>query len=59
MKALGNLALMIGIISIAAAVILRVVEKINAPLGLVPSSFVEFSIACFLLAIAINTADKK
>lgn len=58
MKALGGIALVIGIISLAAGVILRLTEK-QITLGLAPSSFLEFSVACFLLTIALEISGKK
>jgi len=57
MKGLANVALVIGIISLVAGSILRLAAK-QIALGLAPSSFLEFSVACFLLVIAINTANK-
>ncbi len=52
MKSLANLALWVGIISLVIGIVLRILVKTIA-LGLAPSSFLEFSVACFLLAIAI------
>ncbi len=52
MKSLANVALYAGIISLVIGIIVRVGVKPIA-LGLEPSSFLEFSIASFLLAIAI------
>lgn len=52
MKQLANVALYAGLISLIIGIILRVMVRTIA-LGLAPSSFLEFSVACFLLAIAI------
>jgi len=52
MKSLANVALYVGLVSLIIGIILRVLVK-EVVLGLVPSSFLEFSVACFLLAIAI------
>jgi membrane-bound ClpP family serine protease len=58
MKSIGAIALAIGVISLIAGIVLRVLEK-QINLGLVPSSFLEFSIACFLLTIALDVIGKK
>lgn len=58
MKVLGSAALVIGIVSMGVGVILRIMEK-QIALGLTPSSFLEFSVACFLLTIALDTIGKK
>lgn len=55
MKGLGKIALIVGIISLVIGGILRIAVK-EVALGLAPSSFLELSIAAFLLSIAINTA---
>lgn len=55
MKALGTVALVVGIISMVIGLILRLAAQ-QIVLGLIPSSFLQFSIACFLLAIALNTS---
>lgn len=52
MKSLANVALYAGLISLVIGIILRLPAK-PVFFGLVPSSFLEFSVACFLLAIAI------
>ena len=57
MKNFANAALVIGVVSMTAGVILRLIPK-SLILGLVPSSFLEFSIAAFLLTIALNTTSK-
>jgi hypothetical protein len=53
MGKIGPLVLVIGVISMVIGVILRFLAKETA-LGLAPSSFLEFSIACFLLNIALK-----
>ena len=58
MKIVANAALVAGIVSLVIGVVLRLLVKPVA-LGLIPSSFLEFSIASFLLAIAINTTREK
>lgn len=57
MKVLANLAVVIGAISMVIGIILRIAAR-PILLGLEPSSFLEFSIACFLLTIALNTMSK-
>lgn len=57
MKQLAKTALGIGIVSLVIGLLLRAAVR-EVALGLLPSSFLEFSIACFLLVIAINTMDK-
>ncbi len=57
MKALANIVLVVGIISMAVGVVLRIMVR-EAALGLAPSSFLEFSIACFLLTIALGSIEK-
>ncbi|MBL7198470.1 MAG: hypothetical protein ISS47_10285 [Candidatus Omnitrophica bacterium] len=57
MKTVANAALVIGIISMAIGILIRVLMR-EVILGLAPSSFLEFSVACFLLNIAINTGTK-
>jgi hypothetical protein len=58
MKNLATAALALGVISLVIGVFLRVLSKTLA-LGLESSSFLEFSIACFLLSIAINVGGNK
>lgn len=58
MKGLATIVLVIGIISMVAGLILRVAQQ-QIALGLVPSSFLEFSIACFLLTLALDAISKK
>lgn len=57
MKSLANVALYVGLISLIIGIILRVLVR-EVALGLAPSSFLEFSVACFLLAIAIVLVKK-
>lgn len=57
MKMLAKIVLVIGAISIIIGVILRLLVQETA-LGLTPSSFLEFSIACFLLTIALDAVSK-
>ena len=57
MKQLTKLSLGIGIVSLLVGILLRFTVR-EAALGLAPSSFLEFSAACFLLVIAINTMEK-
>lgn len=52
MKSLANVALWAGIISLVIGIILRVLVR-TITFGLEPSSFLEFSATCLLLAIAI------
>ena len=58
MKMIANIVLVIGIISMIVGVVLRLGMK-EVALGLRPSSFLEFSIASFLLVIALGAAGKK
>ena len=58
MKNLGTIAVVVGAISMIIGVILRLAVK-EVALGLTPSSFLEFSVACFLLAIALDVVGKK
>lgn len=58
MKALTTIALVIGIISLVAGVILRLMVT-ETVLGLTPQSFLEFSVACFLLTLALDVVAKK
>lgn len=58
MKALATVVLIIGVISLVIGIILRLMVK-EIVLGLIPSSFLEFSIACFLLTIALEAISKK
>ncbi|MFH1622853.1 MAG: hypothetical protein ABIA97_07045 [Candidatus Omnitrophota bacterium] len=55
MRQIASAALVAGMISLVIGILLRLIVKEMA-LGLVPSSFLEFSVVCFLLSIAINTA---
>ena len=57
MEMLAKVALGVGVISMVAGIILRVMVTETA-LGLEPSSFLEFSIACFLLTIALKAVSK-
>jgi membrane-bound ClpP family serine protease len=57
MKQVASVALVIGIISMVIGMLLRILTRETA-LGLVPSSFLEFSIACFLMNIAISVGVK-
>ncbi len=52
MKGLANIVLGAGIVSLVIAVLLRLSAK-PIVLGLEPSSFLGFAIACFVLAIAM------
>ena len=58
MKALSSLVVVIGIISMVVGVVLRLMVK-EIAMGLTPSSFLEFSIACFLLTLALEVVAKK
>jgi len=58
MKSLANVALWAGLVSLVIGLILRLGSR-EIVLGLAPSSFLEFSIACFLLAIAIVLVVKE
>ncbi len=58
MKALATVILVIGAISLVVGLILRLMMK-EITLGLIPSSFLEFSIACFLLTLALDAISKK
>lgn len=58
MKGLANIALWAGILTLVVGLILRLAAK-QIVLGLIPSSFLEFSIACFVLAIAIVVIGKE
>lgn len=58
MRNLANTVLVIGVISMILGVILRLSAKPIA-LGLEPLSFLNFSISCFLLTIALNTMSQK
>lgn len=57
MKALANVALWAGVISMVIGLILRAMSA-TVQFGLIPSSFLEFSIACFLLSIAVSVSGK-
>ena len=52
MKGLANIVLGAGVVSLVIAVFLRLSVK-PIVLGLEPSSFLGFSVACFVLAIAM------
>jgi len=54
MKNLAKVAIVVGIMSLVAGVVLRLSARAIV-LGLEPSSFLEFSIACFLLTLALDT----
>lgn len=58
MKALATIVLIGGVISMAVAVVLRLMVK-QLALGLEPSSFLELSVACFLLTIALSVLPKE
>ena len=58
MKMLANTGIVVGIVCMVIAIILRLMVK-EIVLGLVPSSFLDLSIASFLLTIAINTTSEK
>lgn len=58
MKALSNIALIVGVVSLVIGAILRVMLK-EVALGLTPSSFLEFSVACFLLTLALEAVAKR
>lgn len=58
MKTLANTALVIGVITMIIGVILRLLVK-PIVLGLEPASFLNFSISCFLLTIALNSMGQK
>lgn len=58
MKVLANFAVVVGIVSMGVGIIVRIMER-RVALGLTPSSFLEFSVACFLLTIAIEAISKK
>ena len=58
MKALSSVVLVIGVVSMVIGVVLRLMVK-EVALGLGPSSFLEFSIACFLLTLALEAVGKK
>ena len=58
MKTLSTVVLVIGVISLISGVVLRLAVR-EIAMGLVPSSFLDFGIACFLLTIAINTLGKE
>lgn len=58
MKTLSNAALAVGVVSLIIGVILRFIAK-PIILGLIPASFLDFSVACFVLTIALNTMNTK
>ena len=58
MKGLGTIALVIGAASLVIGILLRILAK-PITLGLVPSSFLELSVACFLLTLALDAISKK
>ncbi len=53
MAKIGPLVLVVGVISMVLGLFLRLLARQTA-LGLTPSSFLEFSVACFLLTIALK-----
>ena len=57
METLAKVVLGVGVISMVVGVMVRLLV-IQISLGLTPSSFLEFSIACFLLTIALNAVSK-
>jgi branched-subunit amino acid transport protein len=57
MEMLAKVVLGVGVISMVIGVILRLMLR-EIALGLTPSSFLEFSIACLLLAIALKVVSK-
>ena len=57
MKQLAVIATVIGAISMVIAIVIRIMVK-EVMLGLAPSSFLEFSIACFLLTLALDKISK-
>jgi len=58
MKLLSVIALVAGVASLAAGLVLRLAVK-EAVLGLAPSSFLEFSMAAFLLTLALEAVGRK
>ncbi len=58
MKGLANIVLWAGILALVVGLILRLVAK-ELVLGLIPSSFLELSVACFVLAIAMVVVGKE
>ena len=59
MKALGSVVLALGVISMVIGLVVRLMNRSITALGLEPSSFLEFSIACFLLTLALEAVGKK
>jgi len=59
MKAMATVVLIIGVASLVGGLIVRVMAIKQLALGLIPSSFLEFSIACFLLTLALDAISKK
>ena len=57
MKIVMKLSLGVGIISMLIALVLRLMVR-QIILGLEPSSFLQFSMTCFLLTIAIYVVVK-
>ena len=57
METLAKIVLVIGAISMIVGVIVRLTAT-SIALGLTPSSFLEFSIACLLLTIALDAISK-
>lgn len=57
MEMLAKVALGAGAISMVIGVLLRLMVT-ETVLGLQPSSFLEFSIACFLLTMALKAVSK-
>lgn len=53
-----NAVLIIGVVSLLIGILLRVQTK-ETIFSLAPSSFLEFSIAAFLLTIALELTGKK
>lgn len=58
MKGLANIVLWAGILALVVGLILRLATR-QLVLGLIPSSFLEFSVACFVLAIAMVVVGKE
>ena len=58
MEALGKVALVLGAISLVVGMVLRLLVR-EIAFGLAPSSFLEFSVALFLLTIALDVVGKK
>lgn len=59
MKRLANTVLVIGVISMIVGIVVRLLVKpIVLGHGPGPASILNFSIACFLLTIALNSMQK-